>query len=198
MINAQDALQQLEQGNERARSGASKLAGLDAARLTETAAGQKPFAVVIGCADSRVPPELVFDQDIGELFTIRVAGNVITATQLGSIEFAVGNLGVRLIVVLGHSGCGAVRAAVQELQTPRDLPPNLSALVDCIKPALQDLPGSDTFMEDAVRANARHSAALICEGIESAEAVSIRQAADDDVVVVAAVYDLATGRVLWL
>lgn len=197
-MNAQEALQQLEHGNERARSGTSKLAGLDPGRLTETAAGQTPFAVIIGCADSRVPPALVFDQDIGELFTIRVAGNVITETQLGSIEYAVGSLGVRLIVVLGHSGCGAVRAAVQEFQTPRGLPPNLAALVDCIRPAIENLPGSDTFMEDAVRANARHSVALICEGIEAAEAVSIRQATESDVVVVAAEYDLATGRVLWL
>lgn len=198
MISAQDALQRLQEGNERARSQTSKLAGLDPARLAETAAGQKPFAVVVGCADSRVAPELVFDQDIGELFSIRVAGNVITETQLGSIEFAVSALGVRLIVVLGHSGCGAVRAAVQELQTPRGLPASLMSLVDCIRPAIEDLPGSDTFLQDAVRANARHSVGLIREGIESAGVMSVAQATAEDVVVVAAEYDLASGHVLWL
>lgn len=142
MTEIPSAIQRLTEGNLRYASGTPTS---PPGPFPELAAGQQPFACVIGCADSRVPPEVLFDQAPGDLFTIRVAGNVITPAPLASVEFAVHHLGVRDVIVLGHSGCGAVRASLASLDTPAELPPALTELIDLIKPALtpdMDLPSA--------------------------------------------------------
>src|SRR5207247_7649472 len=120
MGSAQEALDRLREGNLRF---ASNQRGSDAylshTRLAQLAEGQQPFAIVLGCSDSRVPAEIVFDQGLGDLFVIRVAGNIVAPSQIGSVEFAAARFGTRLVVVLGHSGCGAVVATLEELQGPQ-------------------------------------------------------------------------------
>ena len=131
---------------------------LSHARREDHARAQRPFAVVLGCSDSRAPAEFVFDQGLGDLFVIRVAGNIAAPSQVGSIEFAVEQFQVRLVVVLGHSNCGAVRATLAHLQAPGDTSPALRAIVDRIAPGIQPvLAGcdgeSDACMPQAIRAN---------------------------------------------
>src|SRR5688572_27617598 len=119
MIPAREALRRLQEGNRRFvwnKSGSG--AFLNRARRAELANGQEPFAIILGCSDSRVPAEIVFDQGLGDLFVIRVAGNIVAPSQVGSVEFAAGKFGTRLVVVLGHSRCGAVEATLDELQRP--------------------------------------------------------------------------------
>ena len=141
MISAQEALIRLKEGNQRFVSGTSSLEPQNnPGRCRELVAGQQPFAVVVGCADSRVPVEMIFDQGLGDLFVIRVAGNVAGPIQLGSIEYAVQELGTRLVVVLGHTNCGAVGATLAVLQNPPDnFSPNLGAIVTHIQPAVEGL-----------------------------------------------------------
>jgi carbonic anhydrase len=117
MISAQEAIERLREGNRRFVSGVSSSAILTSqTRRNELAAGQNPFAIILGCSDSRVPAEIVFDQGLGDLFVIRVAGNIVAASQVGSVEFAAARFVTRLVVVLGHSQCGAVLATLEELQ----------------------------------------------------------------------------------
>ncbi|MDH5617576.1 MAG: carbonic anhydrase, partial [Gammaproteobacteria bacterium] len=131
MISSAEALQRLRDGNRRFVAGASSINdALSAARRAELVDGQNPFAVILACSDSRVPVELVFDQGLGDLFVIRVAGNIVAPSQVGSVEFAAANLGAKLVVVLGHSNCGAVDATLKELaQEEATRSPNLRSIV---------------------------------------------------------------------
>ena len=141
MTTASEALKRLQEGNARYAAGEPRsemLASPD--RRDELVASQSPFAVILGCADSRVPAELVFDQGLGDLFVVRVAGNIAASSQVGSIEYAAAVFGARLVVVLGHSNCGAIAATVDEVSKPSGMPsPSLTTLVDRIRPSVEEL-----------------------------------------------------------
>lgn len=199
MIPASEALQRLREGNARFVAGESlrdKMSGESRRRqLTEQ---QTPFAVILGCSDSRVPVEIVFDQGLGDLFVIRVAGNIIAPSLVGSVEFAAEKFGTRLVIVLGHSQCGAVQATLQELQRPRQLQsPNLLSIVERVRPAIEELTLTDlrndpeALMCHAVRANIRASASHLRHG----SALIERLIQDDGLLVVGAEYSLETGTV---
>jgi carbonic anhydrase len=134
---ASEALERLREGNRRFVSDLAKADGLSSrSRRAELVTGQRPFAIILGCSDSRVPAEIVFDQGLGDLFVIRVAGNIVAPSQIGSVEFAAERFGTRLVVVLGHSQCGAVLATLEELQRPRESQSrNLRSIVDRIRPS---------------------------------------------------------------
>ena len=197
MITALEALQRLQEGNERFVSGVRSLDTLmSGTRRSELVAGQEPFAVILGCSDSRVPVEMVFDQGLGDLFVIRVAGNVVAASQIGSVEFAAERFGTRLVVVLGHSRCGAVTATLEELQRPSENQSrNLHSIVDRIRPSVQGLLATDlhadSLVEQAVRANVRVAASTLRNGSPVLEQL-IRE---DGLLVVGAEYSLETGEV---
>src|SRR6266508_295851 len=139
MMSARDALKRLQEGNRRFASSVGSAAPLPTHdRLRELAAGQEPFAIILGCADSRVPAELVFDQGLGDLFVIRVAGNIVAPSQVGSVEFAASRFGTRLVVVLGHTECGAITATIEELRRPTENQSrNLRSIVDRIRPSVE-------------------------------------------------------------
>ena len=202
MISGTEALARLRGGNRRF---VSELQGVAAStgetRRRELVAGQEPFAIVLGCSDSRVPAEIVFDQGLGDLFVIRVAGNIVAPSQVGSVEFAAERFGTRLVVVLGHSMCGAIEATLEELERPTEQrSPNLRAIVDRIRPALQGLLeaglGGDryTLAHLAVRANIRASVDHLRHGSELLE----RLIQEDGLLVVGAEYSLETGVVDFL
>src|SRR5919205_521203 len=131
MLTALEALERLREGNRRFVSDIKNLHSIPSrARRIELASGQEPFAIILGCSDSRVPAELVFDQGLGDLFVIRVAGNIVAPSQVGSVEFAAARFGTRLVVVMGHSGCGGIVATLEELQQPTSQSPNLRTIVD--------------------------------------------------------------------
>jgi len=198
-IDALTALARLREGNRRFVAGQSILTGtLTHRRRTELVSEQAPFAIVLGCSDSRAPAEIVFDQGLGELFVIRVAGNIIAPSLVGSVEFAALQFRTRLVVVLGHTHCGAVEATVDAvLQANPSMSLNLTSIVDRIKPAVLTLADTDlrndreAFIEHAVRANVRiaashlrHSSAILENLIEQ-----------DGLLVVGAEYSLETGLV---
>jgi carbonic anhydrase len=199
MITASEALERLKQGNRRFVQGDSDRILLNAsARRGELLDGQTPFAIVLGCSDSRVPAELVFDAGLGDLFVIRVAGNIVSPSQIGSIEFAAERFGTRLVVVLGHSMCGAVQATLEELERPTERrSPNLHAIVDRIRPSVEILRDAglrhdgDALLEQAVRANIRLSVAHLEHGSRILE--QLIEA--DGLKVVGAEYSLETGAV---
>jgi carbonic anhydrase len=194
-----EALERLRAGNRRFVSGQGTLASrISEAHRSAFLEGQEPFAVVLGCSDSRVPVEIVFDQGLGDLFVIRVAGNIVAASHVGSIEFAAARFGTRLVVVLGHTRCGAVRATLDELQRPTATQSRgLRSIVDRIRPAVEgllatDLTGDqDALMRQAVRANVRGSANQLRHGSDILEHL-IEQ---DGLMVVGAEYVLETGEV---
>jgi carbonic anhydrase len=199
VIPPHEALARLREGNRRFVAHAGGHAGPpDPARLSELAARQEPFAIVLGCSDSRVPAEIVFDQGLGDLFVIRVAGNVVAPSQVGSVEFAAERFGTPLVVVLGHSRCGAVVATLEELQRPREnQSPNLRAIVDRVRPAVEGLLATelgrdpDALVRHAVRANIRASASQLRHGSPILE----RLIEGGRLVVVGAEYALETGIV---
>lgn len=167
-------------------------------RRTELAAGQEPFAIILGCSDSRVPAEIVFDQGLGDLFVIRVAGNIVASSQVGSVEFAAARFGTRLVVVLGHSQCGAILATLEELQLATGSQSrNLRSIVDRIRPSVEALLATDlkhnpeNLMQHAVRANIRVSANHLRHGSEVLEEFIQR----NQLLVVGAEYSLETGIV---
>lgn len=172
-ISAPMALERLQEGNRRfAADVRSRDAITNRKRRGELTTGQEPFAIILGCADSRVPAEIVFDQGLGDLFVIRVAGNIVAPSQIGSIEFAAERTGARLVVVLGHSMCGAVLATLEELRRPiENRSPNLRAIVDRVKPSIKGLLDADSphdseaLVQEAVRANIRASAGQLRHGI---------------------------------
>lgn len=199
MISAQEALERLQEGNHRFVSGVH---GDDipasATRRYELAAGQEPFAIILGCSDSRVPAEIVFDQGLGDLFVIRVAGNIVASSQIGSVEFAAERFGTPLVVVLGHSRCGAVTATLEELTRPRETQSrNLRSIVDRIRPSVEVLLATElkhdpeALMRHAVRANVRASANQLRHGSPVLEQLILK----DELLVVGAEYALETGVV---
>ena len=199
MISAQDALEKLQAGNQRYVDGDyHHYELLSQARREEVVEAQHPFAIVLGCSDSRVPAELVFDQGIGDLFVIRVAGNIVAPSQVGSIEFAASQFGTPLVVVLGHSRCGAVDATLSELQQPTESrSPNLQSIVDRIRPAVQSLLSTnlkddpEALMDEAIRANVRASVAQLKSSSRILE--DLIQAGR--LTVVGAEYSLESGKV---
>ena len=179
MVSAQDALERLLEGNRRFVAGArSHDTPTGPARRNELTAGQEPFAIILGCSDSRVPAEIVFDQGLGDLFVIRVAGNIVSPSQIGSVEFAAGRYATRLVVVMGHSQCGAVIATFEELTgRTTNQSRNLLSIVNRVRPSMETVmaaAGSDADPEsviaDTVRANVRASANHLRHGSELLDA----------------------------
>ena len=199
MISAREALERLREGNRRFVSGVrSPDMLMSPARRSELTAGQEPFAIVLGCSDSRVPAEIVFDQGLGDLFVIRVAGNIVASSQVGSVEFAAELYGTRLVAVLGHSQCGAILATLEELTAPREHQSrNLRSIVDRVRPSVEALLATDlrqdpdALVREAVRANVRVSANHLRHGSEVIERLILR----DGLLVVGAEYSLETGVV---
>ena len=184
-------LKELQAGNARFVGGKPKHPDASRARRAELAKGQHPKAAVLGCADSRVPPELVFDEGLGDLFVVRVAGNVADPVDVGSIEYAVEHLGVGLVVVLGHHSCGAVKATADAGGKAEG---NIGAIVSEIAPAVEQAkasPGKEGLVDDAVHVNARRTAGALVE-----RSPVLKKAVEEKKVkIVAAVYDLKTGQV---
>ena len=199
MIPAKDALALLRDGNRRFAADVSSRDTLPSrARRLELADGQEPFAAILGCSDSRVPVEIVFDQGLGDLFVIRVAGNIVAPSQIGSVEFAAERFGTRLVVVLGHSKCGAIGATLEQLQRPKENQSrNLHSIVDLVRPSVENLLATDlkhdldALVHEAVRANIRASVKHLRHGSEIIESLIEK----DGLLVVGAEYSLETGVV---
>lgn len=199
MVQAREALDRLREGNERFASDVRASSVLVThERRVELSTRQEPFAIVLGCSDSRVPAELVFDQGLGDLFVIRVAGNIVAPSQVGSVEFAASRFGTRLVVVLGHSQCGAITATLEELQRPSDNQSrNVQSIVDRIRPSLEGLLQTDlrhdmaALTEQAVRANIRASVNHLRHGSRLLEQLI----QDEGLLVLGAEYSLETGVV---
>ena len=199
MISAVEALERLREGNSRFIDGVQHIeTPASRNKRSDLLAGQAPFATILACSDSRVPVEHIFDQGLGDLFVIRVAGNIVAPSQMGSAEYAAKQLGTRLLVVLGHTRCGAVGATLESLQqSDEKLSENVASIVDRIRPAVETLlktePGCDpdTLMRRAVRANVRRSAHALRNGSEILE-----ECIDQDgLLVVGAEYSLESGKV---
>jgi carbonic anhydrase len=199
MISATEALQRLRDGNQRyveeTRSSDTLTGRVRRRAVAET---QEPFAVILGCSDSRVPAEIVFDQGLGDLFVIRVAGNIVAPSQIGSVEFAAERFGLRLVVVLGHSSCGAITATIEELgRGSKEQSRHLRSIVDRIRPSVQAFMGTsiagdhETLVHHAVRANIRMSANHLRHGSDVLEQLIEK----NGLVVVGAEYNLETGIV---
>jgi carbonic anhydrase len=200
MISAQEALARLREGNRRFVSDIRNRGTVTSQtrRPSDLAAGQEPSAIILGCSDSRVPAEIVFDQGLGDLFVIRVAGNIVAPSQVGSVEFAAERFSTRLVVVLGHSNCGVVLATLEELARPsQEQSRNLRSIVDRVRPSVEALLATelkhdrDALVQQAVRANIRFSADHLRHGSEVLEQLIQR----NGLLIVGAEYCLETGVV---
>ena len=199
MITAKEALERLREGNRRFVSGTrTSDTFVSHSRRAELADEQHPYAIILGCSDARVPAEIVFDQGLGDLFVIRVAGNIVSPSQIGSVEFAAARFGTRLVVVLGHSQCGAILATLEELQQPTaNRSRNLSSIVDRVRPSVEGLLRTelrhdpDALVRHAVRANVGVSVSHLRHGSELLE----KLIQSNGLVVVGAEYSLETGVV---
>jgi carbonic anhydrase len=202
MISAQEALDRLRDGNRRFVANAQAANGFPGqTRPADVATSQQPFAIVLGCSDSRVPAEIVFDQGLGDLFVIRVAGNIVAPSQVGSVEFAAIRFSTRLVVVLGHSQCGAILATLEELRRPReDQSRNLLAIVDRVRPSVEALLATElrhdfgALVREGVRANIRASVNHLRHGSQILEQLI----QEEGLRVVGAEYSLETGVVEFL
>jgi len=195
-MTADDALARLKEGNERFIGGAVRFQTVQKEILAALTKGQRPYATIIGCSDSRVPPELVFDAGFGELFVIRIAGNVIGPAVMGSIQYAVAHLKTPLFVVMGHEGCGAVQAALAARNEGAVQPSRIALLLDWIVPGLAGVdPGltAREQMSSAVEANVRWSMHQLLDTPEGQARM-----AEGVLKLVGAVYELETGRVRFL
>src|SRR5579859_3479083 len=199
MVDAATALERLREGNRRfvANKAARRILS-SATHKDDGGGGQEPFAIILGCSDSRVPAEFVFDQGFGDLFVIRVAGNIVAPSQVGSVEFAASRFGTRLVVVMGHTQCGAIIAALEAVakkQGPASR--NLMSIVDRVRPSVEALVATDLAKDparlrrEATRANVRTSAAHLRHSSEIIE----RLVEHDGLCVVGAELDLTTGEV---
>jgi carbonic anhydrase len=199
MISALESLRRLRDGNARFASNVRGIESfLSQERRAQLADGQAPHAIVLGCSDSRVPVEIVFDQGLGDLFVIRVAGNIVAPSQVGSVEYAAECFGTRLVIVLGHSRCGAINATLDQLQRPAENQSrNLRTIVDRVRPSVAALLSTDlrhdreALVEQAVRANVRVSANHLRHGSDVLE----QHIARDGLLVVGAEYSVETGLV---
>ena len=202
MLTAVEALARLREGNQRFVADQSAVSALsNAARRAALVPRQEPFAIILGCSDSRVPAELVFDQGFGDLFVIRVAGNIVAPSQVGSVEFAASRFGTRLVVVMGHSQCGAVIATLEELQGRSTTQSrNLRSIVERVRPAVEalltnrELGDLDAVVRDAVRANVLASVNHLRQGSPLLEDL----AETAGLLVIGAEYSLETGVVSFL
>jgi carbonic anhydrase len=197
-VPAREALERLREGNRRFVGGSSSVA-TDAATRAALVKGQQPFAIILSCSDSRVPSELVFDQGLGDLFVVRVAGNVVAPSLVGSVEFAAATFGTRLVVVMGHSRCGAIKATLDELvrgagvpsDNIRDIVERCRAPVQTVVDAGRGSLGQDDLLAQSVRANVRSS----CNQLRHGSPLLERLGREQDLLIVGAEYDLETGRV---
>lgn len=206
-LDAEQALTRLREGNRRFVDHVISLeALLSHARREDHARAQRPFAVILGCSDSRAPAEFVFDQGLGDLFVIRVAGNIAAPSQIGSVEFAVARFGIRVVVVLGHSNCGAIQATLEAVDHPHEVSPALHAIVDRIMPALGDITHAHAHdldqdhgdgdalnrrAHDAMRANVRYTTARL-----RADSIYLdRMCHEQGLSIIGADYDLSSGVV---
>jgi carbonic anhydrase len=198
-LSPEDALERLAEGNRRFResSGSTWVRGWSEQLATQA---QRPFAIVLGCSDSRTPVEILFDQGFGDLFVVRIAGNIVAPSVVGSIEFAASQFGSRLVVVMGHTRCGAIGATVRALETGRPESKNMGAITDRIAPHIADLlrvgdptrpAESEHVLRDAMRANVRASADHLRHGSRILEELVIA----GRVAIVGAEYELETGTV---
>ncbi len=200
MISAAEALDRLRTGNLRFAAGQAMADrdGIDPARRAALADAQQPFAIILGCSDSRVPAEIVFDQGLGDLFVIRVAGNIVAPSQIGSVEFAASTFGTRLVVVLGHTNCGAIQATLNELRQPTESrSKNLQAIVDFIRPSVEALLQSDVAYDaDALIAAAvRKNIRMSVNYLRRDPAILANLIAMEDLMIVGAEYSLNSGTV---
>ena len=187
-----EAISKLKEGNGRYTSGNLQHPGQTTARRTELAKTQHPFAVIVSCSDSRVPPEIVFDQGLGDLFICRVAGNIVNDESLGSIEYAVDHLGSRLILVLGHQRCGAVEAAKQTIAAKGTAPGHIESLVTAIKPAVDSTVSGD--LDATIKANVKH----VVDSLRSSTPILKAKVDSGGVQVIGGYYSLDTGAVTLL
>lgn len=196
MPTHEESLERLLEGHRRFIAGRSSRAPDLTARRRDLEEGQSPFAVVLGCSDSRVPPELVFDQALGDLFVVRVAGNVVAAQLVGSVEFAVEALGCPLIMVLGHSRCGAVEATFDVLENPETtLSSGLGAVVDAIRPAVAPLISGDQPRAQRLAMAVRANVVVACRRLRESSPLLDARIADGALRVVGAEYALDTGQI---
>ncbi len=195
-LTAQESLERLKEGNERFVNGLARFPTVQKEVLAELAKGQQPHTTILGCSDSRVPPELVFDASFGELFVIRVAGNVLGPVILGTLQYAGLHLRTPLFVVMGHEGCGAVDAAIASKFHGVAHRSRIETLLENIEPALDDLDASqphEALLHAAVEANVRHTVQALVRTRE----VQARLA-EGEMKLIGAVYDLESGRVRFL
>lgn len=198
-VSASEALSRLRDGNARFVDGDRCIdTYLSHTKLDGHLKGQSPYAVVLGCSDSRVPVEIIFDVGLGDLFVIRVAGNIVAPSLIGSVELAAGNFGARLVVVLGHTGCGAVEATLDALQQPADVTSrHINSIIECVRPSFENLLASgveydrETLMAKAIRSNVRATA----DGLRNGSETLKRLILEDGLQVVGAEYSLETGMV---
>ena len=187
-----EAISKLKEGNGRYTSGNLQHPGQTAERRTELAKTQHPFAAIVSCSDSRVPPEIVFDQGLGDLFIVRVAGNVINDEGLGSIEYTVDHLGTRLILVLGHQRCGAVDAARETIAAKGKAPGHIQSLVTAIKPAVEATAKDD--LETTIKTNVKN----VVQALRSSTPILKAKVDSGEIQVIGGYYSLDTGAVTFL
>jgi carbonic anhydrase len=187
-----EAIARLKDGNNRYTNGNLQHPGQTTERRAELAKSQHPFAIIVSCSDSRVPPEIVFDQGLGDLFICRVAGNVINDESLGSIEYAVVHLGVRLILVLGHQRCGTVQAAKETIAAKGKALGHIESLVTAMKPAVEATVNAD--LDATIKANVKH----VVDALRSTTPILKPKVDADELKVVGANYSLDTGFVSFL
>ncbi len=194
---ARQALRQLIAGNARFVANESVHESLNSeAKREELTRGQEPMAVILGCSDSRVPAELVFDQTLGDLFVIRVAGNVAAECELGSVEFAATKLGTRLVVVLGHTSCGAILATLDEIRNPSPvLSPNLAAIVDRVRPSIDTSPEAMANLSDTISQATKNNVMSTVKDLYQESEVLRSLIDSDNLLIVGAEYSLSTGVV---
>jgi len=198
-VDAPAALQRLKDGNQRFVNNVRSIEALQSVLLrAEHAERQKPFAIVLACSDSRVPVETLFDQGLGTLFVIRVAGNIVAPSQIGSVEFAAERFGTRLVVILGHTHCGAINATLESLAAPgSQRSNNMLSIVERVRPSVESVLSARPDLDEAaltqacVRANVRSSVAHLRQGSPLLEAHVLH----NNLVIVGGVYDLVTGQV---
>jgi carbonic anhydrase len=196
LITADEALARLKEGNARFVAGQAHFPTVQKEVLAELAKGQQPYATILGCSDSRVPPELVFDAGFGELFIVRVAGNVLGPSILGTMQYAASQLHTPLFVVLGHEGCGAVQAALATRFEGATHKSRIATLLENILPALEGLDSAqpaEALLQSAVEANVRHTMRVLLDTPEGRARVPLA-----DIRLVGAVYELTSGKVRFL
>jgi carbonic anhydrase len=190
------ALARLKEGNKRFASNVRSVDSLlSQLRRADLAQRQEPFAIILGCSDSRAPAEIVFDQGLGDLFVIRVAGNIVAPSQVGSVEFAAERFHIRLVVVMGHTGCGAIEAAIDASQAHLAVSKNQLSIVDRVRPSVEALMHSSKDREGLARAAVRANVSSSCEQLRHGSPVLEDLIAKDGLLVVGGVYDLESGNV---